>query len=56
MKYHSQNRQLTLEVFRSSLSELSKSHRWIVMGALIIKHKTSLSDEETIGAIQEIPI
>lgn len=24
------------------------------MGALIIKHKTSLSDEETIGAIQEI--
>lgn len=88
MKYRSQGHQLTLDAFRSSLSSLSKSNRWVllgdtlpwgeiekiynsklnnsltgagnkparmVVGALIIKHKMNLSDEETILAIQENP-
>ena len=88
MKYHSQGKQLTLDAFRSSLSSLPKSNRWVLMGdtlpwgeieksynaklnnsftgagnkparmvvgALIIKHKMNLSDEETILAIQENP-
>ena len=88
MKSHTQYTQLTLDAFRSSLSGLSKSNRWVVMGdtlpwaeieklynsklhnqltgagnkparmvvgALIIKHKMNLSDEETILAIRENP-
>lgn len=90
MKYTSQNknRQLTLDIFRSSLDNLDKSNRWVVLGdtlpwaelekiynsrqhnkdkgagnkparmviaAMIIKHKMSLSDEETIRIIQENP-
>lgn len=85
MKYRSQGNQLTLDAFRSSLSSLPKSNRWVslgdtlpweeiekiynvklnnsftsagnnparvIVGALIIKHKMNLSDEETILAIQ----
>lgn len=88
MKYRSQGKQLTLDSFRSSLSSLPKTNRWVLMGdtlpweeiekryntklnngstgagnkparmvvgALIIKHKMNLSDEETILAIQENP-
>ena len=88
MKYISQNRQLTIDLFRSSLDELDKSNRWVVLGdtlpwaafekeynsklhnaakgagniparriigALIIKHKLCLSDEETIQIIRENP-
>ncbi|HCC52011.1 MAG TPA: DDE transposase, partial [Porphyromonadaceae bacterium] len=88
MKYISQGKQLSLEIFRSSLDGLSKSNRWVqlgdtlpwdeierlynhrlnngkrgagnkparmIIGALLIKHKMSLSDEETILAIQENP-
>lgn len=90
MKYTSQNknRQLTLDIFRSSFDNLDKSNRWVVLGdtlpwaelekiynsrlhnkgkgagnksarmviaAMIIKHKMSLSDEETIRIIQENP-
>lgn len=32
MKYHSQGKQLTLDAFRSSLSSLPKSNRWVLMG------------------------
>jgi IS5 family transposase len=90
MKYTSQNknRQLTLDIFRSSFENLDKSNRWVVLGdslpwsglervynsklgnlrrgagnkparmvigALIVKHKLNLSDEETIMMIQENP-
>jgi hypothetical protein len=88
MKFKSQNRELTLETFRSSLEDLPKSNRWIklgdtlpwekiekiynsrlhnvhngagnkparmIIGALLIKHKLSLSDVETIEAIRENP-
>ena len=90
MKYRSQNknRQLTLDIFQSSLDDLDKSNRWVVLGdtlpwaelekvynsklhnkdkvtcnkpasmviaAMIIKHKMSLSDEEIIRIIQENP-
>ena len=32
MKFKSQNRELTLEAFRSSLEDLPKSNRWIKLG------------------------
>ena len=34
MKYTSQNknRQLTLDIFRSSLDSLDKSNRWVILG------------------------
>lgn len=34
MKYtsHNKNRQLTLDIFRSSLDDLDKSNRWVVLG------------------------
>ncbi len=89
MKYYTpQNRQLTLDLFRSSLDDLDKSNRWVqmgdklpwpdieevynsklnnrqkgagnkparmVVGAMIVKHKLNLSDEETIEIIRENP-
>lgn len=88
MKFSSQGKQLSIDAFRSSLSGLSKSNRWVqlgdtlpwsdierlynvrlnngkrgagnkparmIIGALLIKHKMNLSDEETILAIQENP-
>lgn len=88
MKFTSQKKQLTLDLFRSSLQELDKSNRWVmlgdllpwaeiekrynsklnnavkgagnkparlIIGAMIVKHKLSLSDEETIQMIQENP-
>lgn len=88
MTYTSCVKQLSLDAFRSSLSELNKSNRWVklgdslpwhdieclynsklnngkrgagnkparmIIGALLIKHKMNLSDEETILAIQENP-
>jgi hypothetical protein len=88
MKYSSQGKQLSIDLFRSSLEGLSKSNRWVqlgdtlpwdeierlyngrlnngkrgagnkparlIIGALLIKHKMNLSDEETILAIQENP-
>jgi hypothetical protein len=88
MKFKSQNRELTLEAFRSSLEGLPKTNRWVklgdtlpwdkiekiynsrlhnvhngagnkparmIIGALLIKHKLSLSDVETIEAIRENP-
>lgn len=88
MKYSSQGKQFSIDSFRSSLSSLSKSNRWVrlgdtlpwdeierlynhrlnngkrgagnkparlIIGALLIKHKMNLSDEETILAIQENP-
>lgn len=88
MKYSSQGKQLSIDTFRSSLSSLPKSNRWVqlgdtlpwdeierlynhrlnngkrgagnkparmIIGALLIKHKMTLSDEETILAIQENP-
>ena len=88
MKYTSQNKnkQLTLDLFRSSFDDLDKHNRWVVLGdtlpwaelekiynsrlhnnlkgagnkparmvigAMIVKHKLSLSDEETIQIIRE---
>ena len=88
MKFTSQKKQLTLDLFRSSLQDLDKSNRWVmlgdllpwaeiekrynsklkngvkgagnkparlIIGAMIVKHKLSLSDEETIQMIQENP-
>ena len=88
MKFTSQKKQLSLDLFRSSLQELDKSNRWVmlgdllpwaeiekrynsklnnavkgagnkparlIIGAMIVKHKLSLSDEETIRMIQENP-
>ena len=90
MKYTSQNKnkQLTLDMFRSSFEDLDKHNRWVVLGdmlpwaelekvynsklhndergagnkparmvigAMIIKHKLNLSDEETIQIIRENP-
>lgn len=88
MKYKSQGKQLSFNLFESSLKELPKSNRWvklgeslpwdkiekiynaklnnrhggagnkparIIIGALLIKHKLGLSDEETIQAICENP-
>ena len=90
MKYTSQNKnkQLTLDLFRSSFEDLDKHNRWVVLGdmlpwaelgkvynsklhndergtgnkpirmvigAMIIKHKLNLSDEETIQIIRENP-
>lgn len=88
MKYYSQGKQLSLDLYRSSLDELDKSNRWVklgdlmpwgelekaynskldnkskgagnkparmVIGALIVKHKLNLSDEETIEMIKENP-
>ena len=88
MKFTSQNKQLTFDLFRSSLEELDKTNRWImlgdllpwaeiekrynsklnnqvkgvgnkparlIIGAMIIKHKLNLGDEETIQMIQENP-
>ena len=88
MKYTSQNKQMTLDLFRSSLEDLDKSNRWVmlgdnlpwgaleklynsrlnnktrgagnisarkVIGAMIIKHKLCLSDEETVQIIRENP-
>jgi IS5 family transposase len=90
MKYTSQNKykQLTLDMFRSSLKDLDKTNRWVILGdtlpwaelekiynsrlnnidrgagnkparmvigAMIIKHKMNLSDEETIQIIRENP-
>ena len=84
MKFTSQKKQLSLDLFRSSLQELDKSNRWVmlgdllpwaeiekrynskfnnavkgagnkparlIIGAMIVKHKLSLSDEETIWMI-----
>ena len=86
MKFTSQNKQLTFDLFRSSLEELDKTNRWVmlgdllpwaeiekrynsklnnqvkgagnkparlIIGAMIIKHKLNLGDEETIQMIQE---
>jgi hypothetical protein len=88
MKFTSQNKQLTFDLFRSSLEELDKTNRWVmlgdllpwaeiekrynsklnnqvkgagnkparlIIGAMIIKHKLNLGDEETIQMIQENP-
>lgn len=88
MKFTSQNKQLTFYLFRSSLEELDKTNRWVmlgdlllwaemekrynsklnnqvkgagnkparlIIGAMIIKHKLNLGDEETIQMIQENP-
>ena len=88
MKYSSQYKPLTLDLFRSSFEDLNKTNRWVllgdnlpwgeiektynsrlgnkykgagnkparmVIGAMIIKHKLNLSDEETIEMIQENP-
>ena len=90
MKYTSQNKnkQLTLDMFRSSFEDLDKHNRWVVLGdmlpwaalekvynsklhndergagnkparmvigAMVIKHKLNLSDEETIQIIRENP-
>lgn len=90
MKYTSQNKnkQLTLDLFRSSFDDLDKHNRWVVLGdtlpwaelekiynsrlhnnlkgagnkparmvigAMIVKHKLSLSEEETIQIIRENP-
>lgn len=90
MKYTSQNKnkQLTLDLFRSSFDDLDKHNRWVVLGdtlpwaelekiynsrlhndlrgagnkparmvigAMIVKHKLGLSDEETIQIIRENP-
>ena len=88
MKFTSQNKQLTFDLFRSSLAELDKTNRWVmlgdllpwaeiekrynsklnnqvkgagnkparlIIGAMIIKHKLNLGDEETIQMIQENP-
>lgn len=35
MKYSSQGKQLSLDVFRSSLSGLSKSNRWVQLGDIL---------------------
>ena len=35
MKFTSQNKQLTLDLFRSSFDELDKTNRWVVMGNLL---------------------
>jgi hypothetical protein len=32
MKFKSQNRELTLDAFRSSLEDLPKSNRWVKLG------------------------
>lgn len=88
MKYSSQYKPLTLDLFRSSFEDLNKTNRWVILGdnlpwgeiektynsrldnrrkgagnkparmvigAMIIKHKLNLSDEETIEMIQENP-
>ena len=88
MKYKSQGKQLSFNLFESSLKDLPKTNRWvklgeslpwdkiekiynaklnnrhggagnkparIIIGALLIKHKLGLSDEETIQAICENP-
>ena len=89
MKYYSpQCKQLTLDLVRSSLDDLDKSNRWVLMGdllpwadiekvynsrlgnkkkgagnkparmvvgAMIVKHKLGLSDQETIDIIRENP-
>ena len=88
MKYKSQGKQLSFNLFESSLTELPNTNRWvqlgeslpwdkiekiynaklnnrhggagnkparIIIGALLIKHKMGLSDEETIQAICENP-
>ena len=88
MKYSSQYKPLTLDLFRSSFEDLNKTNRWVllgdnlpwgeiektynsrlgnkykgagnkparmIIGAMIIKHKLNLSDEETIEMIQENP-
>jgi len=88
MKYSSQHKQLSFDVFHSSLSDLSKESRWVklgdsfpwneiekiynrrlnnthggadnksarmIIGAMLIKYKMNLSDEETIQAIRENP-
>lgn len=90
MRYTSQNKnkQLTLDLFRSSSDDLDKTNRWVVLGdtlpwaemekiynsklgnkvkgagnkparmvigAMIVKHKPALSDEETIQIIREDP-
>lgn len=88
MRYLSQGKQMSIDEFRSSLSDLNKSNRWVklgdalpwdrieqlynkqlgnskrgaankparmIIGALLIKHKMNLSDQETILAIQENP-
>lgn len=89
MKYSSQGRQLTLDIFTSSLEKsLDPDNRWyklantmpwdkieviynktldnkhngagnkparLIVGALIIKHQLSLSDDETIEMIKENP-
>lgn len=88
MKYSSQYKPLTLDLFKSSFDGLNKDNRWVrlgdrlpwaeiekaynsrldnrqrgagnkparmVIGALIVKHKLNLSDEETVEMIQENP-
>ena len=89
MKYYTpQHKQLTLDLVRSSLDDLDKSNRWVMMGdllpwpdiekeynsrlsnkdrgagnkparmivgAMIVKHKLCLSDQETIDIIRENP-
>ena len=88
LKYSSQYKPLTLDLFRSSFEDLNKTNRWVILGdnlpwgeiekeyntrldnkykgagnkparmiigAMIIKHKLNLSDEETIEMIQENP-
>ena len=88
MKYSSQQKPLSLDLFKSSFDDLNKSNRWValadllpwgeiekiynsrldnkhkgagnkparmIIGACIIKHKLTLSDQETIDIIQENP-
>jgi Transposase domain (DUF772). len=88
MENSSQHKQLSFDVFHSSLSELSKENRWVklsdslpwdeieniynrrlnnthgdadnkparmIIGAVLVKHKMNLSDEETIQVIRENP-
>lgn len=35
MKFTSQNKQLTFDLFRSSLEELDKTNRWVMLGDLL---------------------
>lgn len=35
MKFTSQNKQLTFDLFRSSLAELDKTNRWVMLGDLL---------------------
>ena len=35
MKFTSQNKQLTFDLFHSSLEELDKTNRWVMLGDLL---------------------